>query len=192
MKIKFSFNSRGKPPTFLDLGPVHGKVADCELHFDAREGAMKGLKLTGFTIWRLRSGAYWVMPPNWQYPKDGVSFKRNRSFSQLMPAAQEQTLDEPLMGYQIPSTHPLVQAILRAFDHFGTKAEFLKQIDPAFQNEIIKKTIESFSKPQKPSGSRGGDRRAVERRKPKLGVNVRHDDQAGHEPKRVRRAKSNE
>jgi len=35
----------------------------------------------------------------------------------------------------------------------------------------------------------GGDPRQVERRTPRRGVNVRHDDAGGYEPKRVRRGR---
>lgn len=38
-------------------------------------------------------------------------------------------------------------------------------------------------------GRSGGDPRQVERRTPRRGVNVRHDDAGGYEPKRVRRGR---
>jgi hypothetical protein len=42
MTIKIVPNEKGNPP---------GKLADVELHFDAADGVLDGLKLIGFAIW---------------------------------------------------------------------------------------------------------------------------------------------
>ena len=47
MTVKIIANDKGNPP---------GKLADVELHFDAADGALEGLKLIGFAIWERRTG----------------------------------------------------------------------------------------------------------------------------------------
>ena len=72
MQIKFSANSKGKPPFFAPLTEENRcKVADCELWFAA--GPLAGYKLQGFTIWRrtvatdkLPVGNLMVLPPDFQ------------------------------------------------------------------------------------------------------------------------------
>lgn len=39
----------------MTAGPA-GKVAEAELHFDAADGALEGLKLVGFAVWERKSG----------------------------------------------------------------------------------------------------------------------------------------
>lgn len=48
MTIKIIGNEKDNPP---------GKLADVELHFDAADGVLEGLKLMGFAIWERRTGA---------------------------------------------------------------------------------------------------------------------------------------
>ena len=71
MTIKILSNVKGNPP---------GKVADAELHFT--EGALAGLKLSGFAIWERRSGGGRnVTFPAKQYSVNG----ERRSFALLRP-----------------------------------------------------------------------------------------------------------
>ena len=42
MTIKIVPNEKGNPP---------GKLAGVELHFDATDGVLEGLKLIGFAVW---------------------------------------------------------------------------------------------------------------------------------------------
>jgi hypothetical protein len=64
-------NDRDNPP---------GKLADAELHFS--DGVLAGLKLIGFSIWELRSGAGRnVTFPARQYSING----ERRSFALLRP-----------------------------------------------------------------------------------------------------------
>ena len=71
MTIKIMPNDKGNPP---------GKVADAELHFS--EGALAGLKLSGFAIWERRSGGGRnVTFPAKQYSVNG----ERRSFALLRP-----------------------------------------------------------------------------------------------------------
>jgi hypothetical protein len=71
MKIKFT--EVNNPP---------GKLADCELHFEAGDGALAGLKLIGFGIWERRGGTRSVTFPARQYSVNG----ERRSFALLRVA----------------------------------------------------------------------------------------------------------
>jgi hypothetical protein len=91
MTIKIVPNEKGNPP---------GKLADAELHFDAAEGVLAGLKLIGFAIWERRSGAGRnVTFPARQYSVNG----ERRSFALLRPlvdtTAQDRIRDLILSAY---------------------------------------------------------------------------------------------
>jgi len=91
MTIKIIPNEKGSPP---------GKLADVELHFDAADGALEGLKLIGFAIWERRTGAGRnVTFPARQYSVNGA----RRSFALLRPlvdaTAQERVRDLILQAY---------------------------------------------------------------------------------------------
>jgi hypothetical protein len=91
MTIKIVANETGNPP---------GKLADAELHFDATEGVLAGLKLIGFGIWERRSGAGRnVTFPARQYSVNG----ERRSFALLRPlvdtTAQDRIRDLILSAY---------------------------------------------------------------------------------------------
>jgi len=91
MAIKIVANENGSPP---------GKLADVELHFDAAEGVLSGLKLIGFAIWERRTGGGRnVTFPARQYSVNG----ERRSFALLRPlidtSAQERIRDLILPAY---------------------------------------------------------------------------------------------
>ena len=91
MTIKIVLNEKGNPP---------GKLADVELHFDAAEGALEGLKLIGFGIWERRSGGGRnVTFPARQYSVNG----ERRSFALLRTlvdtTAQDRIRDLILSAY---------------------------------------------------------------------------------------------
>jgi hypothetical protein len=91
MTIKIIPNEKGNPP---------GKLADAELHFDAADGALEGLKLIGFGIWERRTGAGRnVTFPARQYSVNG----ERRSFALLRPlagtTAQDRIRDLILSAY---------------------------------------------------------------------------------------------
>jgi hypothetical protein len=91
MTIKIVPNEKGNPP---------GKLADAELHFDAAEGVLNGLKLIGFAIWERRSGGGRnVTFPARQYSING----ERRSFALLRPlvdtTAQDRIRDLILSAY---------------------------------------------------------------------------------------------
>jgi hypothetical protein len=91
MTIKIIPNENGNP---------QGKLADAELHFDAADGALEGLKLIGFAIWERRSGGGRnVTFPARQYSVNG----ERRSFALLRPlvdaTAQERVRDVILQAY---------------------------------------------------------------------------------------------
>ena len=91
MRIKIVPNEKGNPP---------GKLADVELHFDAADGVLEGLKLIGFAIWERRSGAGRnVTFPARQYSVNG----ERRSFALLRPlvdtTAQDRIRDLILPEY---------------------------------------------------------------------------------------------
>jgi hypothetical protein len=91
MTIKIVPNENGNPP---------GKLADAELHFDAAEGVLSGLKLIGFAIWERRTGGGRnVTFPARQYSVNG----ERRSFALLRPlvdtAAQDRIRDLILSAY---------------------------------------------------------------------------------------------
>jgi hypothetical protein len=91
MTIKIVPNEKGNPP---------GKLADVELHFDAAEGVLEGLKLIGFAIWERRSGGGRnVTFPARQYSVNG----ERRSFALLRPlvdtAAQDRIRNLILAAY---------------------------------------------------------------------------------------------
>jgi hypothetical protein len=91
MTIKIIPNEKGSPP---------GKLADVELHFDAAEAVLEGLKLIGFGIWERRTSAGRnVTFPARQYSVNG----ERRSFALLRPvldtAAQERIRDMVLQAY---------------------------------------------------------------------------------------------
>jgi hypothetical protein len=91
MTIKIVPNEKGNPP---------GKLADVELHFDAAEGVLEGLKLIGFAIWERRAGTGRnVTFPARQYSVNG----ERRSFALLRPtadpAAQDHVRDLILQAY---------------------------------------------------------------------------------------------
>jgi hypothetical protein len=91
MTIKIVANEKGNPP---------GKLADVELHFDAAEGVLAGLKLIGFAIWERRAGVGRnVTFPARQYSVNG----ERRSFALLRPlvdtTAQDRIRDLILSAY---------------------------------------------------------------------------------------------
>jgi hypothetical protein len=91
MTVKIIANDRGNPP---------GKLADAELHFDAADGVLTGLKLIGFAIWERRTGAGRnVTFPARQYSVNG----ERRSFALLRPlvdtTAQGRVRDLILQAY---------------------------------------------------------------------------------------------
>jgi hypothetical protein len=91
MTIKITPNDKGNPP---------GKLADVELHFDAAEGVLAGLKLIGFAIWERRAGGGRnVTFPARKYSVNG----ERRSFALLRPTidttAQERIRDLILQAY---------------------------------------------------------------------------------------------
>jgi hypothetical protein len=91
MTIKIVPNEKGNPA---------GKLADVELHFDAAEGVLEGLKLIGFAIWERRTGAGRnVTFPARQYSVNG----ERRSFALLRPlvdtTAQDRIRDLILSAY---------------------------------------------------------------------------------------------
>jgi hypothetical protein len=84
-------NEKGNPPA---------KLADVELHFDAADGVLNGLKLIGFGIWERRTGVGRnVTFPARQYSVNG----ERRSFVLLRPlvdtAAQDRIRDLILSAY---------------------------------------------------------------------------------------------
>ena len=96
MTIKIIANEKGNSP---------GKLADAELHFDAADGVLDGLKLIGFAIWerRTRSGRNVTFPAR-QYSVNG----ERRSFALLRPltdtAAQDRIRDLILSAYATQET----------------------------------------------------------------------------------------
>jgi hypothetical protein len=91
MTIKIIPNEKVNPP---------GKLADVELHFDAADGVLEGLKLIGFSIWERRTSAGRnVTFPARQYSVNG----ERRSFALLRPvldtAAQDRIRDMVLQAY---------------------------------------------------------------------------------------------
>jgi hypothetical protein len=81
MTIKIVLNERGNPPA---------KLADVELHFDAADGVLAGLKLIGFGIWERRTGGGRnVTFPARQYSVNG----ERRSFALLRPVADATAQD---------------------------------------------------------------------------------------------------
>ena len=90
MTIKIIPNDRGNPP---------GKLADVELHFDAADGVLDGLKLIGFAVWERRTGAGRNVTFPAQYSVNG----ERRSFALLRPladvAAQDRIRDLILAAY---------------------------------------------------------------------------------------------
>jgi len=91
MTIKIVENEKGNPP---------GKLADVELHFDAGDGVLEGLKLIGFSIWERRTGrGRNVTFPARQYSVNG----ERRSFALLRPlidtTAQDRIRDLILSAY---------------------------------------------------------------------------------------------
>jgi hypothetical protein len=66
-------------------GRALGKLADAELHFDAQDGPLSGLRLVGFGIWQRRSrGAARVTFPARSYSLGG----QQRTFALLRPIAE--------------------------------------------------------------------------------------------------------
>jgi hypothetical protein len=90
MTIKIIPNEKGSPA---------GKLADVELHFDAADGVLKGLKLIGFAIWERRGGGRNVTFPARQYSING----ERRSFALLRSlghtGAQDRIRDLILAAY---------------------------------------------------------------------------------------------
>jgi len=91
MTIKITPNDKGNPP---------GKLADVELHFDAADGVLDGLKLIGFAVWERRTGGGRNATfPARQYSVNG----ERRSFALLRPladvAAQDRIRDLILAAY---------------------------------------------------------------------------------------------
>jgi hypothetical protein len=72
MTIKIIPNEKGNPA---------GKLADVELHFEAADGVLQGLKLIGFAIWERRGSGRNVTFPARQYSLNG----ERRSFALLRP-----------------------------------------------------------------------------------------------------------
>lgn len=92
MTINIVVNDRGNPPS---------KLADAELHFDERDGALDGLKLIGFGIWERRGGSGRnVTFPARQYTVNGEW----RTFALLRPimdaTAQDRVRDLILDAYE--------------------------------------------------------------------------------------------
>jgi hypothetical protein len=91
MTIKIIPNEKGSPA---------GKLADVELHFEAADGVLEGLKLIGFAIWERRGGnGRNVTFPARQYSLNG----ERRSFALLRPlddaSAQNRIRDLILQAY---------------------------------------------------------------------------------------------
>lgn len=91
MTVKITGNEKGNPP---------GKLADVELHFDAGDGVLAGLKLIGFACWERRTGGGRnVTFPARQYSVNG----ERRSFALLRPvtdvASTERVRDLILNAY---------------------------------------------------------------------------------------------
>jgi hypothetical protein len=91
MTIKIVANERANPP---------GKLADVELHFDAADGVLEGLKLIGFGVWeRRRGGGRNLTFPARQYSVNG----ERRSFALVRPVvdatAQDRIRDLILSAY---------------------------------------------------------------------------------------------
>jgi hypothetical protein len=91
MTVKIVLNEKANPP---------GKLADAELHFDAADGVLEGLKLIGFAVWERRTGAGRnVTFPARQYSVNG----ERRSFALLRPVvdltAQDRIRDLILAAY---------------------------------------------------------------------------------------------
>jgi hypothetical protein len=85
-------NDKGNPP---------GKLADAELHFEAGDGVLEGLKLIGFGVWERRASAGRnVTFPARQYSVAG----ERRSFALLRPVAdataQNRIRDLILQAYE--------------------------------------------------------------------------------------------
>ena len=76
MRIKIVPNTKPAPIS---------KLADAELHFDASDGLLAGLRLQGFAIWRTRTGSgYNVTYPARSYSVNG----ERRTFSLLRPSTR--------------------------------------------------------------------------------------------------------
>ena len=91
MTVKIIPNDKVNPP---------GKLADVELHFDAADGVLDGLKLIGFAVWERRTSAGRnVTFPASQYSVNG----ERRSFALLRPlvdvVAQDKIRDLILAAY---------------------------------------------------------------------------------------------
>ncbi len=59
-----------------------GKLADVELHFEASDGLLAGLRLIGFSVWERRGGGLNVTFPARSYAVNG----ERRSFALLRPS----------------------------------------------------------------------------------------------------------
>jgi len=91
MILKILDNEKANPP---------GKLADAELHFDASDGPLDGLKLIGFSIWARKPGSgRTVTFPARQYSVNG----ERRAFALLRPTtdnrAQDRIRDLILVAY---------------------------------------------------------------------------------------------
>jgi hypothetical protein len=91
MVIKIIANEKGNPPL---------KLADAELHFGPEEGALEGLKLIGFSVWKRRGGGeHNVTFPARQYSVNG----ERRSFALLRPiedfTASERIKEQILIAF---------------------------------------------------------------------------------------------
>lgn len=80
MRIKIIPNDKGNPV---------GKLGDAELHFDAADGVLDGLRLIGFGVWERKSGGRNVTFPARTY---SVNDER-RSFALLRPVADSSAQD---------------------------------------------------------------------------------------------------
>lgn len=92
MTIKIIANDKGNPP---------GKLADAELWFGEKDGALDGLKLCGFAVWERRTGG----GLNVTFPARAYSVNgERRSFALLRPitdvTAQNRIRDLIIEAYQ--------------------------------------------------------------------------------------------
>jgi hypothetical protein len=98
MRVKILPNEKSTPP---------GKLADAELHFDASDGVLEGLKLIGFGVWERRGGGRNVTLPARQYSVNG----ERRSFALLRPTASTEAQDR------------IRDIVLRAYAEHETQVE---------------------------------------------------------------------
>lgn len=77
----------------------HNKLADVELHFEAGDGLLAGLKLVGFAVWNVHRRGLTVSMPARRY----IAGTESRSFAVLRPRDH------------VGEEQPLVEAVLAAY-----------------------------------------------------------------------------